>query len=975
MKPLITSCLFFITQILLSQNYQWVTGVGSSTVSAGGKSITYDATGNVYSTGIFAGTVDFDYGVGVYTLTAITANDLYVLKQDALGNFLWAISVSGANPVGIELDPTNNIVIAGKYSGTVDFDPTPSINNVTSVGSSGAFILKLSNSATFLWVKTFEGSGSNYPAFNGLCTDVNGNIYAGGYFFGTTDLDPNAGSYPITNITNYDCFYVKLDVGGNFQWGGLLSAPGSDAIHGLSADASGNLILVGNYDLGTLDADPSPAVYNLPWTSGGPCFVGCGDSFIIKLNASGSFVWAKNIGNQNADVAYRVTTNLANDVFVAGMFSETVDFDPNPSNTFNLSAPGANSNLNNYLLKLDGGGNFVWASVIATIPSTGFGSVFPQSLVIDNLGNVIVVGGFSANTPIDFDQGIATYTVGSFSGSGFYFHKTDASGNFISVFTSSITGTGTITDLAISPCNDIFVTGGFASNVDFDNSTASSTLSAIGTQDAFVLKLSDFSPFPANAISGILLACPGTSLNYSVVPLAGVVSYSWSAPLGSTINTGQNTNNINITVGSTSGTVSVVATNSCGSTSTATLLLTAAGSMSVSATTTSIMCAGNTATVILNTTGGTMPYTFAWQSSVSTTNTAIYSAGSYTVAIKDANNCILQQTLTLNQPLALSISSITTSSAYCSQNNGTVSFSITGGTATYTAIVTPLGSSITGSVNTITNLPTGTYTLLITDTYACTSNAVFNINSISSPTVSIITSSVNCFGNNTGIITTINPAPPTLTYTWSNGAQTTSISALSAGIFTLTIEDLTNCKITYTVEVTQPTKLNANNITSEATCANNSNGKIEIGITGGTPSYSINWNNGLQGTILNNLPSGVFTATITDAKQCDLVYTTTVEEKSCLTISIPNMFTPNSDGINDLFTINGISIYPNNTLFIYNRWGSLVYEKQNYNNEWGGKANQPVLGSGQLPAGTYFVVLDFGDGVTKSYNGFVQLIY
>jgi gliding motility-associated-like protein len=91
---------------------------------------------------------------------------------------------------------------------------------------------------------------------------------------------------------------------------------------------------------------------------------------------------------------------------------------------------------------------------------------------------------------------------------------------------------------------------------------------------------------------------------------------------------------------------------------------------------------------------------------------------------------------------------------------------------------------------------------------------------------------------------------------------------------------------------------------------------------------------------------------------------------------VPEFFSPNGDGKNDGFVIKNIENYPNNKLKIFNRWGNLVYQKDGYLNEFEGYANvQMQQGNQKLPAGTYYVILDYGDGKTEVYNGYLQLQY
>jgi gliding motility-associated-like protein len=79
--------------------------------------------------------------------------------------------------------------------------------------------------------------------------------------------------------------------------------------------------------------------------------------------------------------------------------------------------------------------------------------------------------------------------------------------------------------------------------------------------------------------------------------------------------------------------------------------------------------------------------------------------------------------------------------------------------------------------------------------------------------------------------------------------------------------------------------------------------------------------------------------------------------------SIPAGFSPNGDGINDLFIISGIINYPSLSMSVYNRWGNLVFDASPYQNNWNGRSNSSVAISGEvLPIGTYFYIIDLGDG-------------
>jgi gliding motility-associated-like protein len=94
--------------------------------------------------------------------------------------------------------------------------------------------------------------------------------------------------------------------------------------------------------------------------------------------------------------------------------------------------------------------------------------------------------------------------------------------------------------------------------------------------------------------------------------------------------------------------------------------------------------------------------------------------------------------------------------------------------------------------------------------------------------------------------------------------------------------------------------------------------------------------------------------------------------EDCLTIEIPDAFSPNADGVNDTWTIPNIASYPNNSLKIFNRWGAEVYSAAPYENEWAGISIHPATVGSELPVSTYYYILDLGeDG--EVLNGFVYL--
>ena len=123
------------------------------------QAIALDDGGNVYATGYFSATVDFDAGPGVYNLTSVAAEDIFISKTTPDGKLVWAKSIGDFRyqaGYAITLDAAKNIYITGIFFGTVDFDPGPGITNLSSAGNEDIFICKLDNNGNFMGKKNWR---------------------------------------------------------------------------------------------------------------------------------------------------------------------------------------------------------------------------------------------------------------------------------------------------------------------------------------------------------------------------------------------------------------------------------------------------------------------------------------------------------------------------------------------------------------------------------------------------------------------------------------------------------------------------------------------------------------------------------------------------------------------------------------------------------------------------------------------------
>ena len=139
-----------------------------------------DTFGNVYSSGRFLGTVDFDPGPGTFNLSSVVVNS-FIQKLDKDGNLVCAKQIeTGWVSYQIAVDDAESVYIYGTFTGTVDFDPGVGIFNMTATGSSAISLCKLDANGNFVWAKQIGGSGRS--SAGKMEKDHSGNLYLTGEF-------------------------------------------------------------------------------------------------------------------------------------------------------------------------------------------------------------------------------------------------------------------------------------------------------------------------------------------------------------------------------------------------------------------------------------------------------------------------------------------------------------------------------------------------------------------------------------------------------------------------------------------------------------------------------------------------------------------------------------------------------------------------------------------------------------------------
>lgn len=673
-------------------NFQWAKSIGGTNADIS-NAIAVDVSGNTYIAGEFQGTADFDPGAGTFTMTSLGSTDVFIVKLDQNGNFVWAKAIAGTGAEygkDIAVDAANNVYITGNFQGTPDFDPGAATYSLTSFGSTDAYVIKLDGSGNFIWAEQLGGNGADDGT--GIALDATANVYVTGSFYSTADFDPSASTYTLVSAGGPDVFVIKLSTNGVFVWADAVGGLSNEYGYSIDVDNTNNVIATGRFT-GTADFDPSASTFNL--TSSGTF-----DIFILKLNNSGGFTWAKNMGGSSAagEEPYQVKTDNFGNIISVGYYNGTADFDPG-AGVFNLISNGL---MDVYISKIDALGNFVWAKSIGAA-SNDMG----LCVSLDPLGN-IYSGGYFTGT-VDFDPGTNVFNLTSIGGVDNFVLKLDANGNFAWAGSFGSTISDLLYGIALQNGN-IFTTGVYNLTADFDPSVATFTITSAGNSDSFVQKLCQIPNQPLS-ISGPTSICQGSTGNYSIANVYGATSYSWSLP--ASWSGSSSSASINATAGNTNGIITVTAINSCGSSLSQTLSVTINPSPTISVNSGTI-CSGQSFTINPN---GASTYTISGGNAVVSPTTTT----SYTVVGTNTLGCTSAQVISnVTVSPAPSLTATTTSSIICGPPFQQTATLTANGASSYTW-------NPGGSATNITVSPsvTTTYTLMGTSVAGCTNSTTF----------------------------------------------------------------------------------------------------------------------------------------------------------------------------------------------------------------------------------------------------------
>jgi gliding motility-associated-like protein len=969
----------------------------------------------------------------------------------------------------LAVDKQNNIYVTGYFTGTVDFDPSSGVKNLTSVGGIDIFVGKYTQAGTLIWAESMGGDGLDQP--NNLAVDKDGNVSIAGQFESTNlDADPGPGVYTLSSLGGDDIFVIHLDTNGNFLWANSIGGSGTERGEEVSTDSQDDVI--------------TSSVFSSPVTVGTSNYTPLGGGFyglIVKYSSTGAVLWSISIGNDGDNGAFGDRVDGNDNIIISGVFSNQVNFNPLGTavnlTSANMDAP--------FIAKYSPSGTLVWANSVAG------NLAFEQSVVgIDPQNNVYFTGAFGSsmtfngtttinpqgfqdiflskfsasgaflyaksmggsgasgyNYEVQCDQGSNVYLEGYFSGTinfnpntgtaanvayhgqqDFYLAKYDANGNYIYAFgigspnCNSTFGKG----LAIDNTNAVDAAGEFCSTVNFDATGCSTdNLTAVSsTSDGFIAQYVPASPevIANNTITAPAVTVFCTSGSPAAIsgstPTGGDSTYTYQWQLSTDSVTFANISGataINYTpstINVTSYFRRIVSSGTCSTpilSNVITIQITSPPAAPVVAQVT--VCPNTTATLSVSSPVNSLKYN--WYDSPTKTN-LLFTGTSYTTdTIRAATTFYVDAessacsslsltavTVTINpvpNPPAVANSQLTT----CSGTTVTLSISApqegdmynwyssaTGGASLFT------GTSFTTPVLTATV----TYYAEATNSTGCASTRTPVVVTINPAPAATTTGASICPGSSATLTATSTDATATITwYSSATGGDVLAVSssfttpALSANTtyYAEAVDNTTGCisasRTPATVTILQPLAAPAVTVSSTTTSSVTFEWVAVAGATGylvsidGGQTFSAptSGSDGLTNTVtgLQQDQSVTILVQATGSQACELSGSSTAVTGKAVAptndiIYVPNAFTPNGDGKNDQVHVHSENI-KSMQFYIYDQWGELLFTSTDVQTGWDG-----TYKGTREPNGVYVYYLEavMNDGQKVNKKGTITIL-
>lgn len=554
---------------------------------------------------------------------------------------------------------------------------------------------------------------------------------------------------------------------------------------------------------------------------------GNSDFFFAKFDQLGNVLWANSMGGSGEDKGLGVTTDVLGNFYVTGSFSGSVNFNGQVLNSLGLE--------DIFLAKFNSSGTLIWVTQAGGPSDTGFGAIH-----VDNNGNTYLTGGFQISITLG---NLVPTTLSSAGGFDSFLAKYDPNGDLLWVRHAGGFGTDRGTGVYTDASGNVYCTGDFQLSSGFGNTTVNAT----GGTDFFLAKYDAVGNFDWVIKAGGLST--DHSYDLTVDPSGYVVltgSFLGSITVGSFNVSSMGQSDLFVAKFTPTGQTQWVRTGGgLGNLSGNSVTTDSRGNILVAGVFQGSMQVGNLST---NAAGGTDA--FLLQLSPQGGPTALHQVGGsgndngYDVAAQPDGNAIL----------------VGEFSGLATVDN--INLTSQGGSDLFIASFSGLKVK-----ETITNLVAGSYNLVINDLNGQSTSGSISIAQPTQLQLSANTSNVTCNGGSDGsALAFASGGTPPYQFQWSTGQSAALATNMPVGTHILIVKDANGCEQTQNVVILEPSVLHSDiTATQEIACHGDANGELEVSLTGGVPPYAYLWSNGQQTAKATNLPSGVYTATVTDA--------------------------------------------------------------------------------------------------------------
>ena len=361
-------------------------------------------------------------------------------------------------------DEAGNVYVCGNVNGVADFDPGPdTVLNVSAGINGDHYLVKYGPSGNYIWHLAVGGSGTEIP--KALILDHNGDLIMVGRFDSYFDWDPGEGENSFGSAGSTDGFVAKYDTSGNHIWAQRIGGTSHDEAYGVAVDDNNNVYVTGWMN-GTIDFDNGPETLALT-NPGGPW-----DAYCVKYDPSGQVQWARGIAGDGSQRGMSMVY-LGGHVYCYGIFTGQLVVD-------GVASVTSIGGQDDYLCKLDTSGNLVWARSVG-------GAGVEQAEVIRADGTHLYISGTFEQT-IDADPGDGVIPLTSTGGRSLYYTKLDTAGN--ALWSHQVRGNNHfdgVCDLAVDADGNVFLTGAYYEEQDFDSGEGEFIMAPIIANDLYLM--------------------------------------------------------------------------------------------------------------------------------------------------------------------------------------------------------------------------------------------------------------------------------------------------------------------------------------------------------------------------------------------------------------------------------------------------------------------------------------------------------